>query len=397
MHRSLPLLLALLACLASGCDDSTAPPEPPVVPPVQPPAFTRFAIVSAGGDHTCAADLTGRVYCWGLGTHGRLGTGATDSLALEPRAVSVGVRFFEVAAGDGHVCGTAAGGALYCWGLANQGQVGNRSSNPESSPFHVREFPHAFVAVSAGHRHSCAIGEDLRAYCWGWNFNGQLGNASEIGQGVPVPVASEESFAVISAGSLHSCGITTTGRAYCWGEGASGQLGNGAAERRPAPVPVSSMQSFAVISAGGRHTCGLTLVGEAYCWGAGSAGQLGNGELTNRTSPTAVSSALRFSALSAGDEHTCAVDVEGVAHCWGHNNYGRLGRASLPGPQPAPARVLGDIEFAAISAGRLHTCGLGRSGALYCWGFGGFGQLGTGYVLSQPAPVQVAEPVNAGG
>ncbi|CAN5675774.1 N/A [soil metagenome] len=384
--------LALLVGLLTACSDD--PVQPPVTPepPTPPPAFERYAMVDAGGDHTCAVDLEGRLYCWGLGSHGRLGNGASDSLAMTAQPVLSSSRFFEVAAGDGHVCGTAAGGALFCWGLANQGQVGNRSSNFETTPFQVREFPNTFVSVTAGYRHSCAIGEDLRPYCWGWNFYGQLGNNSEIGQGVPVPVATSELFATISAGTLHTCGLSMDGRAFCWGDGAAGQLGNGTNQRSAAPVPVNTPLRFAVISAGGRHTCALTLDGVAYCWGAASGGQLGHGELTAATAPVAVTGSLRFISISAGEEHTCAVATGGVVHCWGHNNYGRLGRSTLPGAQPLPAPVESDVEFAMVSAGRLHTCGLARTGALYCWGFGGFGQLGTGRALSQAVPTRVAEP-----
>jgi alpha-tubulin suppressor-like RCC1 family protein len=382
----------LVVLLAACTDDPVAPPvaEPPPEP--VDTAFTRYGGVSAGGDHTCAFDVVGRLHCWGLGTNGRLGTGAMDTVAVLPTPVTSSSVFFSIDAGAAHACAVATGGALHCWGLANYGQVGNRSSEPRSDPFHVREPPFTFVAVTTGTFHSCALGEDLRAYCWGANAAGQLGVGSLHGQGVPVPVSGDHRFAMISAGGEHTCGVTSEGDTYCWGRGTEGQLGTGDALTRPSPVRLASGVAFNVISAGAGHTCGITAEGRAYCWGAGAVGQLGTGTLLNATSPTPVQVEARFTGVSAGEEHTCGVTTTGRIYCWGHNNFGRLGRQSLPAAQPQPAPVDGDIEFDVVSAGRLHTCGIARNGALYCWGFGGFGQLGNGMVLSRSTPTRVGEP-----
>src|ERR1022692_1460448 len=40
------------------------------------------------------------------------------------------------------------------------------------------------------------------------------------------PAASHGAAALITAGSFHSCAIES-GKAYCWGDNGSGQLGNG--------------------------------------------------------------------------------------------------------------------------------------------------------------------------
>jgi alpha-tubulin suppressor-like RCC1 family protein len=338
--------------------------------------------------------VSGRMHCWGLGGNGRLGIGVMDTVAVLPTPVTNSSAFFSVDAGGAHVCAIAAGGALHCWGLANYGQVGNRSSEPRSEPFHVREPPFTFVAVTTGTYHSCALGENLRAYCWGANAVGQLGVGSWDGQGVPVPVAGSHRFTMISAGGEHTCGVTAESETYCWGRGTEGQLGTGDTESRLSPARVASSMAFSVISAGARHTCGITADGRAYCWGAGAVGQLGTGTLANATAPVAVQAETSFKAISAGEEHTCAVSTTGRVHCWGHNNFGRLGRQSLPAAQAHPAPVESDVDFESVSAGRLHTCGIARNGALYCWGFGGFGQLGSGMVMSRSAPTRVGEPAS---
>jgi alpha-tubulin suppressor-like RCC1 family protein len=42
----------------------------------------------------------------------------------------------------------------------------------------------------------------------------------------------------VSAGWLSTCGVTTDHRAYCWGENSDGQLGDGTTTQRLTPVPV---------------------------------------------------------------------------------------------------------------------------------------------------------------
>jgi alpha-tubulin suppressor-like RCC1 family protein len=397
MSRSIRISTLLVVLITACAGDPVTPPvtEPPPPPVAADTAFTRYGGVAAGGDHTCAFDVSGRMFCWGLGGNGRLGIGVMDTVAVLPTPVTNSSAFFSVDAGGGHVCAVAAGGALYCWGLANEGQVGNRSSEPKSEPFHVREPPFTFVAVTTGSYHSCALGEDLRAYCWGANGAGQLGVGSWDGRGSPAPVAGNHRFTMISAGGEHTCGVTAEAETYCWGRGSEGQLGTGDTESRLSPVRLASGVAFNVITAGARHTCGITADGRAYCWGAGAVGQLGTGTLVNASLPVPVQTDVRFTSVSAGEEHSCGVSTSGRIHCWGHNNYGRLGRLSLPAAQPQPAPADSDIEFDSVSAGRLHTCAIARNSALYCWGFGGFGQLGNGVVLSRNAPTRVGEPATS--
>jgi alpha-tubulin suppressor-like RCC1 family protein len=58
----------------------------------------------------------------------------------------------------------------------------------------------AFLWVNAGGHHSCGVGVNNLAYCWGWNSNGQVGDGTNTTHLHPVPVARGLSFPV--AGSL---------------------------------------------------------------------------------------------------------------------------------------------------------------------------------------------------
>jgi alpha-tubulin suppressor-like RCC1 family protein len=92
----------------------------------------------------------------------------------------------------------------------------------------------------------------------------------------------------VTAGFAHTCGETTGNRAYCWGDNGAGQLGDGTTGGRLRPVPVAGGRAFKQLSAGGEHTCGLTSTGAVYCWGGNSEGQLGDGTRSGRLTPVAV-------------------------------------------------------------------------------------------------------------
>lgn len=181
----------------------------------------------------------------------------------------------------------------------------------------------------------------------------------------------------------HRCGLVADGKAYCWGNNRSGQLGDGTAGSatdyraadRSVPVAVLGGRTFASLSAGGSHTCGLTRAGTAYCWGANSQGQLGddtsgNGDWSdttaNRSTPVAVLGGRTFTSIAVGGHHTCALEAGGVAYCWGLNQDGQLGDGTTGTTgtnRVTPTAISGTLTFATITAGRHHTCGVTVGGA----------------------------------
>lgn len=89
-------------------------------------------------------------------------------------------------------------------------------------------------------------------------------------------VVVEEDFVSVSASGVSSCGLMSDGRAYCWGGNASGMLGDGTTHDMPTPVPVTGDLSFTALSSGtGASTCGVTDDGVAHCWGHNGNSELG--------------------------------------------------------------------------------------------------------------------------
>ena len=184
-------------------------------------------VVAAGGAHTCAADGAGRLWCWGRGDRGQLGTGGTDD-HLSPGEVALpdGNTVTSVSAGETHTCAVDQSGRVWCWGANDRGQLGTGAAGPDvPAPARVDGLPAAAVTVSAGGAHSCASLKDGRVFCWGANESGQLGDGTTVDRAGPAQVAGVTG--TVEAGQAHTCAFTADGHGACWGADNSGQLGDG--------------------------------------------------------------------------------------------------------------------------------------------------------------------------
>ena len=309
------------------------------------------------------------------------------------------VQVTAIATGGSHTCALVSGGGLECWGLNNNGQLGNGSTGSSDVPVAVTGLSSGIVAVSSGTNHTCAVTTGGALLCWGDNASGQLGNNSTADSLVPVAVSGLSSgVAAVSAGNLNTCAVTTGGAVWCWGDNESGQLGNGALSQMPSLVPVAAVSVLAsdidAITLGSHHACALAIGGAVYCWGLGLDGELGNGSTSSSPVPVAVHGlGGGVDAIAAGDFHTCA--ASGGVHCWGQNQHGELGIGSMNEDasmkeSAVPVAVTGlSSGIASITAGLAYSCALTTGGPVWCWGDNTFGQLGNNSTTPSNVPIQV--------
>ena len=146
--------------------------------------------------HVCAI-ASGKVYCWGGAEDGQSGVGAYDDATYKTYTAPKEVKGLpgvpkRIAVGLGHSCALVelsdGKHKVYCWGGNEFGQLGaNKDASHLSysrtpQPGHVGPggLPSSedVVTLAAGANRGCAIMTNKRAYCWGKNDDGQIGDGT---------------------------------------------------------------------------------------------------------------------------------------------------------------------------------------------------------------------------
>jgi alpha-tubulin suppressor-like RCC1 family protein len=300
----------------------------------------------------------------------------------------------QIATGGAHSCALTGAGGVWCWGLNWNGQLGDGTTTTRLTPVAVSSLGSGVRAIALGDSHSCALTSGGAVLCWGSNNNGELGDGTLVERRTtPVAVrtlgSGVQAIAAGGSGSNgSSCALLVSGAVRCWGANAFGQLGDGSTTDRNSPAAVSTLGSgVRAIDVGGSHACALTGFGSFVCWGDNAFGQLGDGSTTRSSVPVAVSLVSRGSVISAGETHTCAVNRDGAVFCWGRNHIGQLGDGTTADRRTR--RLVSGMTsgMTAVAAGARHGCALTSGGAVRCWGRNQSGQLGDGSGADRSVPV----------
>ena len=332
-----------------------------------------------------------------------------------------GARALQVACGNWHTCALLEGGGVKCWGMGMFGMLGSGSASDigaglgemgEQLPFVDLGSSARALQVTAGRFHSCAVLEDGRAKCWGWNINGQLGlgdtqqrghQGGQLGDELPaIDLGASFVVAQLTAGILHNCALSQEGQVKCWGDGGSGQLGQGdnsnigrSPESMGEALPAIRLGARVTqIASAGNFNCALLEDGSLKCWGENFFGQLGQGNVDAFLEPVAVElgQGLRAVHLATSGYHSCAIFQDDSLKCWGGAESGQLGNGDtaniIVGDEAGEMEELERLDLGALRvrqvvAGYAHTCVLLSDDSARCFGMGSYGGLGTG----SPEPV----------
>ncbi|MCX6047640.1 MAG: hypothetical protein NT075_21285 [Chloroflexi bacterium] len=349
--------------------------------------------IAAGSYHTCALLNSGGVKCWGDNYDGQLGDGTTTVTRTTPvNVVGLASDVRAIAAGSYHTCALLNSGAVKCWGYNYDGQLGDGTATQRITPINVVGLSSGVTALTLGAYHTCAV-QAGNAKCWGNNASGQLGNATTTGSTTPIDVIGlGENARTMVAGNGHTCALLLSGRVKCWGNNSTGQLGNGASGNQMQPTDVTGLTSgMRAVTAGGDNTCALTVGGGIKCWGANFYGELGDGTTIRRPTPVdTIGLSGEINTVALHDNHTCAVTTGGGAKCWGSNGSGQLGDNTTTS-HLTPNDVTGLTSGVSdITVGGSHTCALTTVGGVKCWGANFYGQLGDNTTTGHLVPADVA-------
>ena len=298
----------------------------------------------------------------------------------------------------------------------NPGNPGN-PENPE--PGLKLLFPTQFAS---GSDHNCAILNNGKVKCWGYNNSGLLGQehthhqgdeAGEMGDNLEfTDLGANLTAKVIAAKEFHTCAILSNGKVKCWGDNNHGQLGQEHTNHRGDEAgemgdnleftDLGTNLTAKAITAGHEHTCAILSNDKVKCWGYNKYGQLGQGdtelqgneagEMGDNLEFTDLGTNLTAKAIAAGNEHTCAILSNDKVKCWGYSIYGQLGQGDTDRRGDEAGEMGDNLEFTdlganltakAITTGFRHTCVILSNDKVKCWGINNHGQLGQGHTNHQ--------------
>ena len=373
------------------------------IPGFQEGSIFTDTTLTSGFDHTCAILDNGSVSCWGRNQYGQIGDGTATNrnTPTQTSGLGTGRTAVAISAGFWHTCAILDDGSVSCWGGFYAGLGATIIGNTPTQTSSLGTGRTA-VAISSGTAHTCAILDDGSVSCWGNNWDGQLGDGTTTTRNSPAQTSSlgtGRTAVAISSGEWHTCAILDDASVSCWGYNYNGQLGDGTTTDRNTPTQTSSLgtgRTAVAISSGAFHTCAILDNASVSCWGINDRGQLGDGTRTQRNTPTQtlnLGTGRTAVAISSGYEHTCAILNDASVSCWGYNYRGQLGEGVFTNSRKIPAQTssLGTGRTAvAISSGGDHTCAILDDASLSCWGGNEYGQLGDGTTTTRNTPAQTS-------
>ncbi len=372
-------------------------------------AFSQGVFSSPASWASYATDANGSLYVWGQDNylHPVVSTTTTQDLVPVKVAFPSGVSsWVAAAAGLYHSLALGNNGAVYAWGLNNDGQLGNGTTTNSGTLVQVK-LPSGVTAtqIACGVDHSLALGSDGNVYAWGDNTYGELGNGTNTNSDVPLKVNFPSGFvpAKIYAYAYNNYVIGTDGSVYAWGANGQGQfgLGNTASQLTPVKLPLPAGVTKCLGMYGGYYFAVMQgNDGNLYSCGYNNYGQLGDGTTNNTTTwvkanmPAGVTG---WKSIACTGSSVLAIATNDTLYGWGYNGSGELGNGmggtSAPNTIPVEVALPSGVTATALTARRFGGLVLGSDNYYYTWGQGTQGQLGNGGNTNSQVPVRVIDLV----
>ena len=389
------------------------------------------ADVAVGGQasncHLVAALEDGSVWSVGYNQYGQLGDDTTTHRNVDepvrvkglPNRTLTNTRFTRVAASYSGAC-ASDDHDVYCWGINNEGQVGDGSTtSPRKTAQRVAGVPTTWRGPDGwylaetrtncddtcqnDHGLVCTEEQLLRANARDANSSskvlelieqlGGLHGGSECteSQDNKVPGFNWEADACYYSKTDRA--LSTVSCSQAPGSNPDTRLCYCHAPFNSYVNPVST-PSIVQLECGYYHCCMLDDTGLTWCWGSNDNGELGISTTTDQSEPVKASSHANSATpwldnvveIALGNRGMCARTEDARMYCWGNNQYAQCGQGHQDNPVKAPERVaVVPLQYAltSIAVGESHACAATADDAVLCWGHNNYGQLGDGTTTNE--------------
>jgi alpha-tubulin suppressor-like RCC1 family protein len=362
-------------------------------------------LVASGSASASSAAPTSTVYRFGdVGSQSKVAALELDT----PTAVSgISGAVVQVATSNSDGYALTSSGAVYAWGVASDGELGNGTTSPYDASAVKVTFPAGVrIATLANPMpFDGALAIDSSGHVWGWGLDADgdlcLSSSTNTFNSVLTPSRLPLSGVTLATGALTHSLFDSHGRVYACGSGQNGVLGDGSTTSQPTPTAVVDLPTTSAVTAltsswGGAGA--LLGNGSYYDWGYNAAGQLGDGTTGGYSDvpvhvrlPSAVRLVSQGGSSSTNGQ-TIAILANGSVQTWGNNQDGQLGNGTrVNSDLPEEVSVPTGVTFSQVNSGGSASYAIDSSGRLWSWGSNDNGQLGTGSSIKF-----VTHPVDVG-
>lgn len=197
----------------------------------------RNIVVASWG--ACAIRMRGDVVCWGDGDYAGTGDappcdGSSGATCSPPHRLTIEVPVAELSLSHTS-CALARNGDPYCWG--NIDSITGGRCGAHCTPVRVAAIREAQQVVG-GESFICARFTDGSVHCLGDNRDGQLGDATTLPRTTPAVVTGLPPIVEIRGNGTTVCGRTADDAVWCWGNNDYGVVIGASANATNIPVRV---------------------------------------------------------------------------------------------------------------------------------------------------------------
>lgn len=303
----------------------------------------EIKLAAVGLAHTIAVTSDDRVFTWGWlyppswGVGGFLGNGA-NARVLSPQEITQYFNFHEgeivisVSASYAHTHLVTSEGRVFAFGLGGTGRLGTGNTATQLYPVEITS---NFTGLETGEKvievfpskepYNFALTSLGKVFAWGGNTSGRLGDGTTLQRNSPINITEHFDLSVdeyiikLQAGRAHSLALSNTGRVFTWGSDADGKLGNGSVLTSDVHVPtaiafnLNEGESIIDISAGDHFSLALTSESRVFSWGNNLDGRLGLNQTFAQLSSADTPSLINFTGLLNEEEMIMSVNAGYIA------------------------------------------------------------------------------------
>jgi Alpha-tubulin suppressor and related RCC1 domain-containing proteins len=349
-----------------------------------------FKDIFSGANCSFGITYDGKVYTWGSNTTGTLGLGDRfDRSIPEPIEGMDGNEIVKVLSGYSYTMALTTSGEIWGWGIKTQTLISG-AVVPQLTPAKLDiDVGEKIVDIATGHENVLVLTESGRIFTWGEANYGNMGlgiTFHAVKEPTEIPKFTEGKIVQLVATNVTCAVVTDLGELFLWGQDEYNQA---QCVFLKTPTLITSLVDMGIFVSQvsiGRSIAVISDEGKVYTWGWNWVGELGTGDLESRYEPQQVMALdeVVIASIDVGASHMIAIEENGGVYSWGYNNRGQTGNA-LTGSLsdsfimlPTEIKALANAGVTKVYAGSEYSIALNANGEVYSWGFGSYGQLGTG-------------------